>query len=291
MDANSAKLLKQLKQYNKAMEKYERSKRATQTRQFRKLGDLDKKREKLLTQAGLDVPALLQEAQESAKILSDAQQAALALEAPPTFPGKFIEHLPDPNVLDVRPPAVDGLLQLSNDYPENTECGFNLAAGQIHFKSSAYGEGFGITGDVVSSAVMTLVFQFTPPRAGPVQVDAYVDLHGQFAITVFNHWWNSPEAFLRLSVASRLYQDHWAWGPKLTVLHEERNSTSSISGWIDPRLWRLSYTANLRADATVLVFVETTCEILTTARQTYVDVYFNGPQRWIGVPAIFFTYL
>ena len=207
--------------------------------------------------------------------------------APPILPGDLILEIPpDPNVFDVKPPAVRGF---GGGSFNDAACGFNLALGETNLLVSQQGSGWGWQATAGLPGKSTLVFQFTPPRAGNVLVDAYVDFKGQFAISAHDHWYTNADADITLSVSSRLFQHYWEFGPSETLIDEHRSSSSN-SAWID-RLVKLSYTTSVSANDTVLIFVEVVLDTNAHSSHAKVDVDFKtGAERRIKVPVIQFRY-
>lgn len=287
MDTNSVKQVNQLKRYYKLLEKYEKSKQALHVRQSRGLGGSDKEAQRMLQRMGLDVASLIQDSQIEAQKLTEAHKAFLDFVRPPTLPDNNVLQIPpNPNVCDVHPPAIAGFVSI----PENcSDCGLNLQLGEINFKMSQKGDGWGLSGQVGMRRLITLVFQFIPPRAGNVQVDAYVDFKGQFAVSAHDHWYTSTHAYLDLSVSSKLYQHYWENGPSVVVLHEDRTESSN-SGWVD-RYVKLSCTTSISANDPVLISVQTDCSIVAQSSHARVDVDFaTGAERRVRVPVIRFRY-
>lgn len=286
MDTNASTLLKQVRQFSRATAAQDNTRLALHRRQARTLGLSDKEMQRRLAAMGMDVPALLKDTETKARALNGAHKAYFALPRPPVLPGGVLEIPPDPNVFDVRPPAIDGF---------GTNCsaidrGLNLPLGEMNIAWSEQGDGWGWQATAGSTCFTTLVFEFTPPRAGNVQVDAWVDCQGQFAISANDHWWSSTSADLTLSVSSRLYQHYWEFGPSETLIDEHR-SDSSNSGWIS-QMVKLSYTTSLSANNTVLIFVEVSLDMNAHSSYAEVDVDFKtGAERHIRVPAIRFTYI
>jgi len=282
MDTNAAKLLKQIRKYQKSTAAHQKAKQARHVRQSRALGRSDKEMQKLLKTMGADVQSLLKETAAKERELREAHKTYLAFVRPPILPGELVLEIPpDPNVFDVKPPAIDGF---------GTHClgidrGFNLALGETNFQWSEQGDGWGWQATAGSPCLTTLVFQFTPPRAGNVLVDAYVDFKGQFAISAHDHWYTNTNADLTLRVSSRLYQHYWEFGPSATLLDEHRTDSSN-SGWVD-RIEKLSYTTSVSANDTVLVFVEIELQVSAHSSHARVDVDFKtGAERRIRVPVI-----
>ncbi len=284
MDTNASKLHKQIRKYYKATAAYQKTKRALHVRKSRELGFSDKGMQKMLKKMGADVPSLLQETADKKEELKEAHKIYLESVRPPILPGKF-EVPPDPNVFDVRPPAIDGF---------GTKCtgmdrGFNLALGETNFQWSEQGDGWGWEATAGSPCLTTLVYQFAPPRAGNLLVEAYVDVKGQFAISAHDHWYTNTSADLTLNVSSKLYQHYWEFGPSVTLLDEHRTDSSN-SGWVN-QIVKLSYTTSVSANDTILIYVEITLDLSAQSSHARVDVDFKtGAERRIWVPVIRFRY-
>ena len=284
MDPKSEKLLEQIKQYYKSTETYENSKQSMHKLQALALGNTDKKVQKILKRMGVNVPSLLKETAAKEQEIKEAHKLFLSFERPPIPPGKF-EIPPDPNVFDLTPPAVDGY---------GTNCpgidrGLNLALAETNFQVSEQGDGWGWEATAGSPCYTTLVFQFSPPRAGDIQVNAYVDFKGQFAISANDHWWSNTSAYLTLSVTSKLYQHYWENGPTITLLDEDRTDSSN-SGWIDT-VEKLSYTTSISANDPILILVEIKLDLGAQSSYARVDVDFKtGAERRIRVPVIRLRY-
>jgi hypothetical protein len=242
--------------------------------------------QKLLKKMGADVRSLLKETAAKEQELRETHKTYLEFERPPILPGEFVLEIPpDPNVFDVTPPAIEGF----GTHCTGIDRGFNLALGETNFQVSEQGEGWGWQATAGSPCLTTLVFQFTPPRAGSVLVDAYVDFKGQFAISAHDHWYTNTNADLVLSVSSRLFQHYWEFGPSVTLLDEHRTDSSN-SGWVD-QIEKLSYTTSLSANDTVLILVEIELEVSAHSSHARVDVDFKtGAERRIRVPVIRFRY-
>jgi hypothetical protein len=286
MDANAKKLLRQLKQHRRAAEAYEKMRRKMLEKEHRGLGLTDAAVQRELKAIGVDVKKLLQDTAAEEKELQKAHERLLALVQPPIVPGDLVFEIPpDPNVFDVKPPAIDGF---------GTNCpgldrGLNLGLGEMNLRVSEQGRGWGWQATAGSPCLTTLVFQFTPPRAGNILVDAYVDFKGQFALSAHDHWYTSTRADIKLSVSSRLYQHYWEFGPGETLIDEHRTDSSN-SGWID-RLVKLSYSTSVSADNTVLIFVEVVLDTNAHSSHAKVDVDFRtGAERRIRVPLIQMRY-
>jgi hypothetical protein len=286
MDANAKKLLRQLKQHRRAAEAYEKARLKMIEKEHRGLGLTDTVVQRGLKAIGVDVKTLLKDSMAEAKELPKVHKKLLALVRPPIMPGDLVLEIPpDPNVFDVKPPAVDGF---------GTNCsgldrGLNLALGEMNLLVSEQGDGWGWQATAGSPCLTTLVFQFTPPRAGNILVDAYVDFKGQFALSAHDHWYTSTRADITLSVSSRLYQHYWEFGPGETLIDEHRTDSSN-SGWID-RLVKLSYSTSVSANDTVLIFVEVVLDTNAHSSHAKVDVDFKtGAGRRIRVPVIQMRY-
>ena len=251
-------------------------------RELRAVGQTDASVQKELKALGVDVKSLLKETAAEERELKRGHKKFLAFVRPPILPGELVFEIPpDPNVIDVKPPAVDGLVMGCS----GLDRGFNLALGEINFLVNAQGGGWGWQATAGSPCLSTLVFQFTPPRAGNILVDAYVDFKGQFAISAHDHWYTNTNADLTLSVSSRLYQHYWEFGPGETLLDEHRTNSSN-SGWID-QLVKLSYSTSVSANDTVLIFVEIVLDVSAHSSHAKVDVDFKtGAERRIKVPLI-----
>jgi len=286
MDAHAKKMLLQLKQHRRAAEAYEKARLKMITKEHRGLGLTDAVVQKELKAIGVDVKALLKDSAAEARELPNVHKRLLALVRPPIIPGDLVFEIPpDPNVFDVEPPAVDGF---------GTNCsgldrGLNLALGEMNLLVSEQGDGWGWQATGGSPCLTTLVFQFTPPRAGNILVDAYVDFKGQFALSAHDHWYTSTRADITLSVSSRLYQHYWEFGPSETLIDEHRTDSSN-SGWID-QLVKLSYSTSVSENNTVLVFVEVALDTNAHSSHAKVDVDFKtGAGRRIRVPLIQMRY-
>jgi len=286
MDAHAKKLLRQLKQHRKEAATYEKARVKMIEKEHRALGLTDTVVQKELKAIGVDVRALLKDTAVEARELQKMHKRFLAMVRPPRVPGDFVLEIPpDPNVFAVKPPAVDGF---------GTNCsglarGLNLALGEMNLLVSEQGDGWGLQATAGSPCLTTLVFQFTPPRAGNILVDAYVDFKGQFALSAHDHWYTSTSADIKLSVSSRLYQHYWEFGPSETLIDEHRTDSSN-SGWVD-RLVKLSYTTSVSANNTVLIFVEVMLDTNAHSSHAKVDVDFKtGAERRIKVPLIQMRY-
>jgi hypothetical protein len=286
MDAHAKKLLRQLKQHRKEAATYEKARVKMIEKEHRALGLTDTVVQKELKAIGVDVKALLKDTAVEARELQKMHKRLLAMVRPPRVPGDLVFEIPpDPNVFDVKPPAVDGF---------GTNCsglarGLNLALGEMNLFVSEQGDGWGLQATAGSPCLTTLVFQFTPPRAGNILVDAYVDFKGQFALSAHDHWYTSTRADIKLSVSSRLYQHYWEFGPSETLIDEHRTDSSN-SGWVD-RLVKLSYTTSVSANNTVLIFVEVVLDTNAHSSHAKVDVDFKtGAERRIKVPLIQMRY-
>ena len=286
MDANAKKLLRQLKQHRKATEAYEKARVKMIEKEHRGLGLTDTVVQRELKAIGVDVKTLLKNTAADAKELQKFHKKLLALVRPPRVPGDLILEIPpDPNVFNVKLPAVEGF---------GTNCsgldrGLNLALGEMNLLLSEQGDGWGWQATAGSPCLTTLVFQFSPPRAGNILVDAYVDFKGQFALSAHDHWYTSTSADITLSVSSRLYQHYWEFGPSETLIDEHRTDSSN-SGWID-RLVKLSYSTSVSANDTVLIFVEVVLDTNAHSSHAKVDVDFKtGAERRIRVPLIQMRY-
>ena len=287
MDANAEKLLRQLKLYNKSASAYERARLKLIEKEHRSLGLTDAVMQRELKSMGFDVKALLKDTAAEEKELRSVHKRFLALKRPPIVPGDLVFEIPrDPNVFNVRPPAVRGFGSRGfND----AACGFNLALGETNLLVKKQGSGWGLQATAGQPGVSTLVFQFTPPRAGNVLVDVYVDFKGQFAISAHDHWYTNTNADITLSVSSRLFQHYWEFGPSETIIDEHRTSSSN-SAWID-RMVKLSYSTSFSANNTALIFVETVLDTNAHSSHAKVDVDFKtGAERRIKVPVIQLRY-
>jgi len=109
MDANAKKLLRQLKQHRRAAEAYEKARLKMIEKEHRGLGLTDTVVQRELKAIGVDVKTLLKDSMTEAKELPKVHKKLLALVRPPIMPGDLVLEIPpDPNVFDVKPPAVDG---------------------------------------------------------------------------------------------------------------------------------------------------------------------------------------
>jgi hypothetical protein len=243
--------------------------------------------QKELKALGVDVKALLKDTAAEEKQLRGVHKKFLSLVRPPRIPGDLVFEIPpDPNVFDIRPPAVDGIAGSCG----GLDRGFNLSLGEANFETHLQGSGWGWQATAGSPCLTTLVFRFIPPKAGNVMVDAFVDFKGQFAISAHDHWYTNTDAKLRLRVSSKLFQHYWEFGPRITLIDQHRTS-SSDSGWID-QMEKLSYTTSVSASATVLIFVEIEMSASAQSSHARVDVDFKtGAERRIKVPVIRVTYI
>jgi hypothetical protein len=286
MDANAEKLLRLIKEYQESAAAYEKTRLEIIEKEHRALKLTDEGVQKELKAIGVDVKSLLKDTAAEEKELKKMHKRFLALVRPPILPGDLVFDIPpDPNVFDVKPPAVDGF---------GTNCpgldrGLNLALGEMNLLVSEQGDGWGWQATAGSSCRTTLVFQFTPPREGNVLVDAYVDFTGQFALSAHDHWYTSTSADIVLSVSSRLYQHYWEFGPSVTLIDEHRTSSSN-SDWVDQQV-KLSYSTSVSANNTVLIFVEVVLDTNAHSSHAKVDVDFKtGAERRIKVPLIQIRY-
>lgn len=290
MDANAKQLLRQLKQHRKVLETYDRARMKLLEKEHRALALTDAVVQKELAAIGVDVKALLKETAAEEKALLGTHKRLLTVARPPILPGNHIFDVPpDPNVFDVKPPAVDGF----GTYGASLDRGINLPLGEINIATSEQDSGWGwigFSGEANKTYLTTLVFEFTPPRAGNIRVDAYVDFRGQFSITAHDHWYTDTRARLLLRASSRLYQHYWEMGPTVTLLNEDRTNSSN-SGWLD---WtqNLSYTTSVSANDTVLLFVEVWLGLFADSSHARVVVDFRtGAERRIRVPLIQIRYI
>lgn len=286
MGTNAENLLRQLKKYQRSAEAYELSRLKLIEREHLALGLSDAVVHRELKAIGVDVKALLKETAAEKKGLQQTHKKFLTLVRPPILPGDLVFEIPpDPNLFEVRPPALDGF---------GTGCsgldrGLNLALGEMNLKLSQQGDGWGWQATAGSPCLTTLVFRFIPPRAGNVLVNAYVDFKGQFAISAHDHWYTNTNADITLSVSSRLYQHYWELGPSETLIDEHRTSSSN-SAWVN-RMVKLSYSTTVSANDAVLIFVEVLLDTNAHSSHAKVDVDFKtGAERYIRVPLIQMRY-
>ena len=289
MDANAKGLLRQLKQHRRAVETYENARMKLIEKEHRALALTDAVVQKELMAIGVDVKALLKDTAAEKKALQRTDKRFLALARPPILPGDLVFEIPpDPNVFHVKPPAVDGF----GTYGAALDRGINLPLGEMNFATSEQDSGWGwvgFSGEANKSYLTTLVFEFTPPRAGNILVDAYVDFSGQFAISAHDHWYTDTRARLRLTASSRLYQHYWEYGPTATLLNEDRTNSSN-SGWLK-QIQKLSYSTSVSASDTVLLFVEVGLGLFADSSHARVVVDFRtGADRRIKVPLIQIRY-
>lgn len=286
MDANAQRLLRQIKQYHKKAAAYEKARVKMVEREHRALGLTDAVVQRELKGIGVDVKSLLKDTAAEEKELKKVHKKFLALVRPPILPGDLVLEIPpDPNVFDVKPPAVDGF----GTHCSGLDRGINLALGEANLLVSEQGDGWGWQATAGSPCLTTLVFEFTPPIAGNILVDAYVDFKGQFALSADDHWYTNTDADIVLSVSSRLYQHYWEFGPSVTLIDEHRTSSSN-SGWID-QFVKLSYSTSVSASDTVLIFVEIVLHTNAHSSHAKVDVDFKtGAERRIKVPLIQIRY-
>ncbi len=284
MATHSTSFLEQIKKYYESLAAYEKGRQDLLLKQSRALRPTDKMMQEQLKKMGADVPALLEESKVNARKLQEAHKAYLGYGVGPVMPGNNIVP-PDPNVFDVRPPALEG-------FPTNCSAvnsGFNVALGEMNFMASDQGDGWGWEASAGSPCLFTLVYMATPPRAGDVQVTVYVDFAGQYAISANDHWYTSTSADLKLSVSSRLYQHYWENGPSLKVM-EEHLTDGSDSGWI-VGIEPLSYTTSISAQDAIFIFIEVDMDIHAQSSDARVDVdFYTGAERRIRVPLIRFRY-
>jgi hypothetical protein len=286
METKADKLLKQVKKQQKQFAAYERAKERLHLKQWRAMGQSDAALRKQLKTLGIDPRPLLKDSAAMEKKLKTAHKTYMEFQPPPAFPGLGdfgFEIPPDPNIVDVVPPAYDGFGGRSFS---DEDCGFNLALGETNFKASYQGSGWGLAGGPSGAFHdSTLVFRLVPPRAGNIVVDVYIDFNGSFAISADDRWYTSTHATLRLRAKSRLFQHYWEYGPTATVLDESGANTSN-SGWLQ-HTEKLSYTTTVSANDPVLIFVA--IELLAGARSSYArsDVDFRtGAERRVKVPLI-----
>jgi hypothetical protein len=287
MNEKSEQLLRELKKYQKSAAAYEKARLKMVKREQRALGLTDSVVQRELISVGVDVKSLLKDTAAEEKELRKTHKRFLALVRPPILPGDLVLEIPpDPNVFDVRPPAIQGFGGASFS---DAACGFNLALGETNLFVSEQGDGWGWQATAGSPGISTLVFLFTPPRAGNILVDAYVDFKGQFAISAHDHWYTNTDADITLSVSSRLFQHYWEFGPGETIIDEHRTSSSN-SAWVD-RLVKLSYSTSVSANDSVLIFVEVVLDTNAHSSHAKVDVDFKtGAERRIKVPLIQIRY-
>ena len=287
MDEKSEQLLREIKKYQKSTAAYEKARLKMIKREHRALGLTDAVMQRELKSINVDVKSLLKDTAAEKKELQRTHKRFLALVRPPILPGDLVLEIPpDPNVFDVKPPAIQGF---GGGSFSDADCGFNLALGETNLLVSEQGDGWGWQATAGSPGISTLVFLFTPPRAGNILVDAYVDFKGQFAISAHDHWYTSTSADIALSVSSRLYQHYWEFGPGETIIDEHRTSSSN-SGWVD-RIVKLSYSTSISANDTVLIFVEVVLDTNAHSSHAKVDVNFKtGAERRIKVPLVQIRY-
>ncbi|MBI5471676.1 MAG: hypothetical protein HY961_04975 [Ignavibacteriae bacterium] len=283
MDRSAEKLLKDIRKYAKAEAAYERSRLRLVEKEARSLGQTEASVQKELKAFGVDVKSLLKETAVEERELQKVHKRLMALVLPPLFPGDLVLELPrDPNVFDVKPPAIDGFGRRGFS---DADCGFNLPLGETNLFVSRKGSGWGIQATAGQPGVSTLVFQFTPPRAGNVLVDVFVDLKGQFSLSAHDHWYTSTRADIDLKVSSRLFQHYWEFGPSSVIINEHRTDSSNAAR-ID-RMERLSYSSSFSANDTVLFFVEVELNVNAHSSHARADVDFKtGAERRIKVPLI-----
>jgi hypothetical protein len=286
MDAKAKQLLRELAQHRKATEAYERARLKLIEKEHRSLGLTDAVMQKELKLLGMDVKALLKDTAAEAKELQNIHKRFRSLKRSIRVPGDLVFEIPpDPNVFNIGPAAVDGF---------GTNCGgldrgLNLALGEMNLLVSNQGGGWGLQATAGSPCLTTLVYQFTPPRAGNILVDAFVEFKGQFAISAHDHWYTSTSADIVLSVTSRLFQHYWEFGPSETLIDEHRTNSSNAAH-ID-RLIKLSYTTSVSASNTVLIFVEVKLDTNAHSSHARVDVDFKtGAGQRIRVPVIQLRY-
>lgn len=154
---------------------------------------------------------------------------------------------------------------------------------------SEQGDGWGWQANAGSPCLATLVFQFFPPRAGNILVDAYVDFKGLFALSAHDHWYTSTRADIKMSVSSCLCQHYWEFGPGEALIDEHRTGSSN-NDWID-RLVKLSDSTPVSANDMVLIFIEVGLDANAHSSHAKVDVNFKtGAERRIRVPVIQMRY-
>jgi hypothetical protein len=288
MDRNAEKLLKEIKKYVRSAAAYEKAKAQLHKKQSREMGLSNSTMQKQLKLLGIDVKPLLEESAALEKKLPTVHKNFLAFQKPPLLPGNFvIFEPPDPNVISIVPPAIDGF---GGGYFSDADCGFNLALGETNFQVSYQGGNWGWDGGPSGLFhYSTLVFSFAPPKPGNILVEPYIDFKGSYAISAHDHWYSSTEATFRLRASSRLYQHYWENGPFITLIDEDFTD-SSDSGWITT-VEKLSYTTSVSANDTVLIFIE--IELVAGARSgdARTDVDFKtGAERRIKVPVIQMRY-
>ena len=289
MDADAKSLLRQLRQHRKALELYDKARMKMIDKEHRALALTDAIVQKELKAIGVDVNGLLKDTLTEAKELQRTHKKLLTLARPPMLPGESVFEIPpDPNVFDVKPPAVDGF----GTYGAGLDRGINLPLGEMNFATSEQDSGWGwlgISGEANKVYLTTLVFEFTPPRAGNILVDAYVDVRGQFSISAHDHWYTDTRARLQLHVSSRLYQHYWEYGPTAVLLNESRTNSSN-SGWLD-QIQKVSYSTSVSESDTVLLFVEVSLGLFADSSHARVVVDFKtGADRRIRVPLIQIRY-
>jgi hypothetical protein len=287
MGEKAEQLLRELRKYQKSAAAYEKARLKMIKTEHRALGLTDAVVRRELKSIGVDVKSLLKDTAAEEKQLPRTHKKLLALVRPPILPGDLVLEIPpDPNVFDVKPPAIQGF---GGGSFSDADCGFNLALGETNLFVSEQGDGWGWQATAGQPGISTLVFLFTPPRAGNILVDAYVDFKGQFAISAHDHWYTNTSADITLSVSSRLYQHYWEFGPGETIIDEHRTSSSN-SAWVD-RLVRLGYSTSVSANDTVLIFVEVVLDTNAHSSHAKVDVDFKtGAERRIKVPLVQIRY-
>lgn len=282
--------LGKVKDYDRALTAHEQTKLNVINEQRRKFGDTETRWVKNLQSIGIDTDSVSKDFARAEKELKSAHKIYFetAGNLSVALPGNFgILVPPDPDIFDTFPPCVDAW---GGGGFTDEDCGFNLSRGETNFKSLRQGSGWGLTATAVGHSTSTLVFRLTPPRAGDVRVDAYIDFKGVFAISAHDHFYTSTNAKINLKVSSRLYQHYWEEGPVSTII-DEYHTDSSNSGVVDQQV-RLRYSTSLSANDPVLVFVK--CDLVIDAHSSHARAeidFRTGASRHIRVPFIRFTYL
>ena len=125
MDEKSEQLLREIKKYQKSTAAYEKARLKMIKREHRALGLTDAVMQRELKSINVDVKSLLKDTAAEEKELQRTHKRFLALVRPPILPGDLVLEIPpDPNVFDVKPPAIQGF---GGGSFSDADCGFNLA--------------------------------------------------------------------------------------------------------------------------------------------------------------------
>ncbi|MBL8341385.1 MAG: hypothetical protein JNL30_07935 [Rubrivivax sp.] len=276
--------LKEFRQDDEAIWKYQAQEQRRQLEVLRKLGRSDEGFKASLAKAGINVQVLEEESAREAQQFRKAHEELGKIEPPPSRRGRK-----DPLLMQnvaalagshtwIFPPAWEG-------WGNAETCGLNLALGEVNIESHQTGDGWGLAAVAYGTQLCTLWFYYFPPRAGELLVEPHIDFQGNVAVSAHDHWYTSTHAELELKVHFDLFQHYWDGIETATVVDEHRHD-SSAAYWVDDHRV-MSKSLSVSANDIVWIKLTTSLYVVAHSSHAHVDCDFRtGANRRIRVEHI-----